>query len=248
MLETRLKGEEVGAPLRRRPRRVRRALIVAALLLASVAGLLTLRGGSPGGDEQLLNIDAPAASAPGDQAGSGIESSAASTPAPVQDPPPASQPPATGSPVTTTSAPVPAAATVQPAPAAGTSGSNAPQATTETSNPPGQSADAPPAGVAPPPPPPDSPAGTATRAATGPVCLNGVFTTIFGGPGQVYFLTDDTGKQTQVLLEEKVAEAAGGALALDRQRVTIRGDAAGASPSGNPQVRATSIRLAGGCP
>ena len=78
------------------------------------------------------------------------------------------------------------------------------------------------------------------------MCLSGTFTTIFGGPGQVYFLTDDTGRQTEILLDEKVAEPVGGPLAIDRQQVTIRGEAAGASPAGNPRVRATSVSRGGG--
>ena len=55
-------------------------------------------------------------------------------------------------------------------------------------------------------------------------CIEGVFTTVWGGPsGQRYFITDRKGVTTEILLDAAVARPVGGPLALDRRRVTVRG-------------------------
>ncbi len=63
------------------------------------------------------------------------------------------------------------------------------------------------------------------------VSLSGWFTTIWGDPHprsggkplEIYVLTDDSGRSTQLLLSEELAQPQGGVLALNRKRVIVEG-------------------------
>jgi len=73
--------------------------------------------------------------------------------------------------------------------------------------------------------------GLQVGAASGQGTLTGVFSVIFGDPPPgsalpphvTYRLTDDTGKTTEIRLSDRTLQAAGGTIALNRQRVTVTG-------------------------
>ncbi len=209
------------------------------MVLAVVVLVLIVLGRGSGGDAELSSSAPPIADdraddpgvAAGDNAGPGVTAPAAALA------PPASNPPPPGTNTETTTARPPAGQTPSTPATEPVTGATTP--TTAVSD------ETPPAEV--PSPPPDSPEGVAIQSRTGSVCLTGILATVFGGPGQVYFLTEDSGRRTQILLDERVAAPAGGFLALDRQRVTIRGEAAGANAAGDPLVRATAATLGRGC-
>ena len=89
----------------------------------------------------------------------------------------------------------------------------------------------------------NTPAPTPTlepaAAPGGQVEITGWFTTVWNGEAQ-YFITDEQGQTTQLLLEEAVARPLGGPLALDRKRVTILGEVVNGSPR---IVRVTSVQF-----
>lgn len=98
-------------------------------------------------------------------------------------------------------------------------------------------------------------AGAATPPPIGSTTITGTLTTIYGDapPGAngavntLFFITDDQGTQTQLDISEAVLRAAGGALALDRQRVTVTVTAApsAVAPNGSAPVKSVQdIRLA----
>ncbi|MGI8690290.1 MAG: hypothetical protein ACR2M3_17060 [Thermomicrobiales bacterium] len=73
--------------------------------------------------------------------------------------------------------------------------------------------------------------GLQVGAAPGQGTLTGVFSVIFGDPPPgsalpphvTYRLTDDTGRTTEIRLSGSTLQAAGGTIALNRQRVTVTG-------------------------
>ena len=87
----------------------------------------------------------------------------------------------------------------------------------------------------------NTPAPTLEPAAApgGQVEITGIFTTVWNGEAH-YFITDEQGQTTQLLLEEAVARPLGGPLALDRKRVTILGEVVSESPR---IVRVTSVQF-----
>lgn len=69
------------------------------------------------------------------------------------------------------------------------------------------------------------------------VCLSGWFTVIWNDRTR-YFLSDDQGRWTELLLDEKMLKPLGGPLALNRKRVKIVGERVTASPEA---VRVLSV-------
>ncbi|MDQ2785818.1 MAG: hypothetical protein M3Y58_12535 [Chloroflexota bacterium] len=73
--------------------------------------------------------------------------------------------------------------------------------------------------------------GLQVGAASGPGTLSGTFGVIFGDPPPgsalpphvTYRLTDDTGQTTELRINSSTLQAAGGTIALNRQRVTVTG-------------------------
>ncbi len=88
----------------------------------------------------------------------------------------------------------------------------------------------------------------ASPPAAATACLTGTFTTVFGGPTPVYTLTDAGMARTEIVLDAGVADGVGGPLALDRHKVTVRGEPFGSTATGMPRLRATEVQLGeGGC-
>jgi hypothetical protein len=70
---------------------------------------------------------------------------------------------------------------------------------------------------------------TAMTATLVQVSINGWFTTVWNGEPH-YFITDDQGVTTRLLMDDKLAEPLGGPLELDRKRVSLTGLVTGESP------------------
>ena len=87
-------------------------------------------------------------------------------------------------------------------------------------------------------------AGCAIRlvSATRPVTLSGWFHVIRNGEAR-FFLVDDGGVATRLVIDEPVMRAFGGPRGLDRKRVTIEGQRGDDAPEA---VRVLSIELAPG--
>lgn len=81
--------------------------------------------------------------------------------------------------------------------------------------------------------------GASPPAEAREVSLSGWFTIIWNDRTR-YFLTDDQGRWTELLLDEELAKPFGGLLALNRKRVTIVGEKVD-EPSG--AIRVVSIAL-----
>ena len=97
---------------------------------------------------------------------------------------------------------------------------------------------------------PDASAGASsqdTPSADQPVSVTGIFVVLYTHPETQYYVVDegDTRYRTRVLLDEQVARAAGGILALRGQRVTVTGLARTDlwQGPGTPVVEAQSIVL-----
>lgn len=84
--------------------------------------------------------------------------------------------------------------------------------------------------------------------------MTGWFSIVWGDPApgsnlpptSQYFLTDDQGVMTELLLDESVVQDAGGVVSLQRQRVTIVGQSVQTSPDGTtPRIRVVSIQRVG---
>ena len=73
------------------------------------------------------------------------------------------------------------------------------------------------------------------------VTITGWFTTVWNG-GEHYFITDDQGITTRLLLDEEITTPLGGPLALDRKKVTVSGEIV-SDPPGALQV--LSVRIEG---
>lgn len=82
----------------------------------------------------------------------------------------------------------------------------------------------------------DGPAAVAGPAQT--VSLRGWLSLVWGGEVR-YFLTDEAGKTTELLMDEELMRAHGGPLKLDRTRVAVTGERVGEP---REAVRVTSIR------
>ena len=94
---------------------------------------------------------------------------------------------------------------------------------------------------------------TTTARAEPATSLTGWFTIIWGDgqPGskqtsEIYNLTDDQGKRTQLLIDEQTLRSVGGPLAINGQRVTVVGTPTSVAASGSTSsaFRAQSIQLA----
>ncbi len=94
---------------------------------------------------------------------------------------------------------------------------------------------------------------TTTARAAPVTSLTGWFTIIWGDgqPGskqtsEIYNLTDDQGKRTQLLIDEQTLRSVGGPLAINGQRVTVVGTPTSVAASGSTSsaFRAQSIQLA----
>ena len=72
------------------------------------------------------------------------------------------------------------------------------------------------------------------------VCITGWFTTVWNGRPR-YWITDDQGQRTEIVLDEELARPLGGPLAFDRRRVTVVGELLSDPPG---VVRVSSIALA----
>ncbi len=83
------------------------------------------------------------------------------------------------------------------------------------------------------------PAGTTTSGEQ--ISITGWFTTVWNGKPH-YFITDELGQVTELLLDPEVAKPLGGPLELDRKRVTIMGEITSLSPK---TVRVLSVQFAG---
>ena len=70
-------------------------------------------------------------------------------------------------------------------------------------------------------------------------CMTGLFHIIQNGEPR-YFLADDQGRQTRLLLDDDTIRRVGGALRFNRKRVTVVGERMDAPPDA---IRVVSIKL-----
>ena len=90
----------------------------------------------------------------------------------------------------------------------------------------------------------EPPAATASAMPSprppGETILTGWFNVIFG-PTPRFFLDSEAGQSYELLIDESYLQSLGGALAFNRQRVTVTGALVPGDP---PQLRVTALHLA----